>query len=134
MPARYSYTIIGQDSLQGAMPPKRSQTLGTTYLVHVSAHSTRPPSCRHLSSLRSLAEGRNSSIQVPHASQGIPFVCSNNMPHRVSTTYGRHISTPIPSAPLVEELCLFMRCVDWFRPASGSSGKRLQLPYPVHLL
>ena len=27
-----------------------------------------------------------------------------------------------------------MRCVDWFRPASGSSRKRLQLPYPVHLL
>ena len=28
----------------------------------------------------SLAEGRNSSVRVPHASQGIPSVCSNNMP------------------------------------------------------
>ena len=66
--------------------------------------------------------------------QGFSFVCSNNMPRRASMTYGRHISTPITSAPLVEELCLFMRCVDWFRPASSSSGKRLRLLYPVHLL
>ena len=56
------------------------------------------------------------------------------MPRRASTTYGRHTSTPIPSALLAEELCLFKRCVDWFRPVSGSSGKRLQLPYPVYLL
>ena len=41
----------------------------------------------------------------------------------------QHISTPIPSAPLPVELCSFMRCcVDWFRPASDSSGKQLQLP------
>ena len=43
MPARYSYAIIGQDSLQGAIPPKISQSLGTTCLVHVSAHSTKTP-------------------------------------------------------------------------------------------
>ena len=56
------------------------------------------------------------------------------MPRRASTTYGQHTSTPIPSAPLAEELCPFMRCVNWFCPASGSSGKRLQLSYPIHLL
>ena len=67
----------------------------------------------------------------PH---GFSSVCSNNMPRRASTTYGRHISTSIPSARLVEELCPFMRCVDWFCPTSGSSGNRLQLSYPVHLL
>ena len=60
------------------------------------------------------------------------------MPRRISTTYGLHISTPIPYAPPVEELCpSFMRCVDWFRPASDSLGKRLQLPtslpqHPLH--
>ena len=77
----------------------------------------------------SLAEGRNSFVRVPHASQSIPSICSNNMPCRAPTTYGQHNSTPIPSAPLTVELCSFMSCcVDWFRPASGSSGKRLQLP------
>ena len=62
-----------------------------------------------------------------------PIRLFNNMPRRASTTYGRHTSTPIPSAHHAKELCPFMRCVDWFHPTSGSSGKRLQLPYPVPL-
>ena len=68
---RYSSAIIGQDSLQGVIPPKRSQSLGTTYLVHVSAHSTKASPLADISHPcgPSLAEGRNSSIQVPHASQ-----------------------------------------------------------------
>ena len=37
--------------------------------------------------------------------------------------------------PLSQWNCvLSCNCIDWFRPASGSSGKRLQLSYPVHLL
>ena len=135
MPARDSYAIIGQDSLRGVIPPTRSQSLGTTYLVHVSAHSTKTP----LSPTPLiLAAPLKPKVGTPLSEFPMPLKAShpssNNMPRRASTTYGRHTSTPIPSAPLAKKLCLFMRCVDWFRPASGSSGKRLQLSYPVHLL
>ena len=67
MPARYSYAIIGQDSLQSVMPSKRSQSLDTTYLVHVSAHKSKGPPLADISYPcgHSLAEGRNSSVRVP---------------------------------------------------------------------
>ena len=131
----YSSAIIYQDSLQGVIPPSDLNRSAPLLSACVHAQALRPSSCRNLSSLRPFSS-RRKELLCPSslASQGISSVCSNNMPSRASTTYGRHISTPIPSAPLAEELCLFMRYVDWFRPASGSSRKRLQLLYPVHLL
>ena len=49
------------------IPPKRSQSLGTTYLVHVSAHKHQGSPLADISHPcgPSLDEGRNSSIRVP---------------------------------------------------------------------
>ena len=132
---RYSSAIIGQDSLRCVIPSTRSQSLGTTYLVHVSAHNTKTP----LSPTPLiLAAPLKPKVGTPLSEFPMPLKAShpssNNMLRRASTTYGRHTSTPILSPPLTEELCPFMCCVDWFCPASGSSGKQLQLSYPVHLL
>ena len=46
------------------MPPKRSQSLGTTYLVHVSAHKS-PLTDISYPYGPFLAEGRNSFVRVP---------------------------------------------------------------------
>ena len=97
MPARDSYAIIGQDSLRCVIPPTRSQSLGTTYLVHVSTHSIKvlllPTSL--ILAAPSLAEGRNSSVRVPSplkASHRLVQITCPVVPQRHMGDISRHQS------------------------------------------